>query len=255
MRYVRIALLLSAFVLLTSPAARADAGKAPAKSGVLSMALLRVTGGEGVTAKEAATIEEVLLTALDRTGRFKMIGRSDIAALLDLESRKQMVGCDENAACMTEIAAALGVDLVATADIGHLGSVNVMTLKVIDVKRATVIARGQQTLTGDSAVVAAANALAAEVSAAVGMPVAAPSRAIRGVAVTAMIVGAVALAVGGGLGLSVRSKTTDLRSNARSGQEAQDLINTINSTGKIANALLIGGGAVAGVGLTLRVVF
>src|SRR3954463_15382887 len=111
MRCVRTALLLSAFVLWASPAARAEAGKPLAKSGVLSMALLRVTGGEGVTAKEAATIEEVLLTALDRTGRFKMIGRSDIAALLDLEARKQVVGCEENAACMTEIAAALGVDL------------------------------------------------------------------------------------------------------------------------------------------------
>ncbi len=109
-----------------------------------SLALITVTRGEGFSEKQANTLEEILLGALDGTHRFKVIGRTDITALLNLESQKQTLGCGDDAACMAQIAGALGADLVGTADIGRLGSTMVISLKLIDVASATVVVRVQQ---------------------------------------------------------------------------------------------------------------
>ncbi len=108
-----------------------------------TMALMGVNCGSGITQSQAGTVEQVLLTAIDSTGQFKVIGRADINALLTLQQQKQVAGCND-ASCMAQIAGALGAKYVAAADLGKLGTLIVLDLRVIDVATANVIVRAQQ---------------------------------------------------------------------------------------------------------------
>lgn len=157
-------LAATSLLALSSRAFAADMKKAP---GQLSLGLMTVTAGEGFTEKQISTIESVLLTSFEATGRFKVVGRQDINALLGLEARKQAVGCSDDTACVAQIAGALGVDLVATADVGLLGTTTVITLTVIDVRTATVLRRLRRILHDPNDLVGAMDSIAAEVSSAV----------------------------------------------------------------------------------------
>jgi hypothetical protein len=155
-------------------AGRARAADVPKVPGKLSLGLLQVTAGEGFTDRQISTIEEVLLTSFEATGRFKVIGRSDINALLGLESKKEALGCDADTACVAQVAGALGVDLVATADVGRLGTKTIIALTVISVHTATVLKRLRRTVVSNDDLVGAMDSMVAEVTAATGGPVTAP---------------------------------------------------------------------------------
>ncbi len=125
------------------------------------LALANVGAGEGVSIKTAATVEELLLGALEDTHRFKVIGSSDISGLLSFEQKRQAVGCTEDS-CMAELAGALGVEYVASANVGRLGDLRVLTFKIIDVKAARVVSRVRRTVANDTELANAIDAVAKE---------------------------------------------------------------------------------------------
>lgn len=143
-------LLIATLLAFTLPARGAEAK--------LSVAFLGVTAGTGVDARTAATVEELLLAGLDETGGFRVVGRSDVARLLGFEREKQMVGCSDGA-CAAELAGALGVRFIASADLGRLGSSTVLSAKVIDTQTAQVLVRATQTVADDGALPAAVDAI------------------------------------------------------------------------------------------------
>ena len=161
-RWGTVALLASLFLSRGAMAAEIRGAQ-----GQLSLGLLSVTKGEGFSDKQINTIEEVLLTAFEATGRFKVIGRTDISALMGLETKKEAVGCTEDTACVAQIAGALGVDLVATADVGRLGTTTIVTLKVIVVRTASALRRMRRTVKSNDELVGAADSMAAEIAEAV----------------------------------------------------------------------------------------
>jgi len=69
---------LAAALVLAAAAAQA----APAPPGRHTVAMLGVASGAGFDPKVVATVEEMLLVALDQTGRFAVTGQSDIARLV-----------------------------------------------------------------------------------------------------------------------------------------------------------------------------
>jgi hypothetical protein len=158
----RVLLIALLGVLAAAPAAGAAPKHPKPRPSKQSLAVVAVTRGEGFSDRQVDTIEELLLAALDETGHFKVTGRSDIKALLTLESQKQAVGCEDDG-CMAQIAGALGVDLAATANIGKLGSNIILTLKVIDVKSITVIVRAVETVRSDDALPDATTAIAGRI--------------------------------------------------------------------------------------------
>jgi TolB-like protein len=219
------------------------------------MAFLQVRAGEGVSPKIAATVEEVLLTALDRTGRFRLTGRSDLAALLDLKQRQQMAGCEDNAACVANIAGSLGVDFAATAEVGRLGELTVLTLNVVNVKTGGSAVRARQTVRSDGELIGAADALANEVAATLAPQPAKGNPALKWTGVAALAVGAVAALAGVGVGLKVRADTNDLRTKTRPGDQAAQQLKTTGTAATAANVLMIAGGAVTAGGIALVVAF
>jgi TolB-like protein len=234
------------------------------------LALLNVRAGTGFTDAELSSVEEGLLSALEESARFQIIGRTDIATMLDLEAKKQMVGCEEDTGCMTAIAGSLGADYVASANVGRLGSAIQLTFKVIDVRRALVLVHARQDVSTDAQLISAANEISDEVVKAVfganaTLPVhknivAAPEglspatkRNLRGLGIGATVVGGLALVAAAVLGVVAHNDTTAAR--ARATAPLQTEINSINTMALSSDALFGAGGAVAAAGVGLTVAF
>jgi len=128
-----------------------------------SIAVLGVGGGGGYDAKAIALIEELVVGALDATGRLRVTSRGDVESLIGFEKKKQALGCQESSACLSEIVGALGVDLLAVPTVGKLGSASVVAIKVVDVRTANAVARSQRSLASDAELPDAIVALVGEV--------------------------------------------------------------------------------------------
>jgi hypothetical protein len=87
------------------------------------------------------TLNEILLTEFHRSARFEVLGTSDIAALLQMEEQKVMLGSCDDDSCLAELGGALGVAWMAVPSIGAVGERYVINLKLLDVSKAKVLSR------------------------------------------------------------------------------------------------------------------
>lgn len=95
-------------------------------------------------------LDDLLLSSLQNLAgdRLRVVGKSDIDALLGFEKAKDTLGCDD-VSCAAEIAGALGVDSILSVTAGTLGGKYVLTLVWIDQKQAAVFRRHSETLGDD----------------------------------------------------------------------------------------------------------
>ena len=114
----------------------------------------------GISDDVAKLLDEVLLGELQGAG-FEALGSDDINAMLGLEQLKDAVACDA-ASCMTEIGGALGVDYLITGKIGLLDSAKILTVKLIDVRQAKVLARANGQSSSEAGLTKVANKLVAD---------------------------------------------------------------------------------------------
>ncbi len=84
-------------------------------------------------------IDDLLLAELQAVG-FEAIGQEDIDALLGFNQMQDQLACDD-ASCIAEIGNALGVDYITAGNIADIEGTTVVTLKLINVREATVMAR------------------------------------------------------------------------------------------------------------------
>lgn len=227
-----------------------------------TLAVLGVKAGEGFSEREVATIEELLLGALQRPGRLKVTGRSDVSMLLGLEAQKQALGCDADVACLAELAGALGVQFVASADVGLIGETRVVALKVLEVASATSIARVRRTLPAAGDLVAAIDGVAGDAESAILQHLAGRASA-KAPGLSPLKLGGIAgLVVGAGLGvaagllaLGTRNAVADLGLNPRPGADVTRKMAEINAQADLATVLGVAAGVAGAVGLGLVVAF
>jgi len=163
----RLATICAVLVLRAVPAGAAPSDERP------RLALNGVQVGAGFDPKQAETVEQLFLQALQETRRWAVLGRPDIAALVGFERQRQMLGCADGS-CVAELAGALGVELLATADVGRLGDAVVVGLRVLDARRGSVLGHAQRTVHADGEIPAAVRQIVSEV-AGTSMPGAAPA--------------------------------------------------------------------------------
>lgn len=102
------------------------------------------------------TLNEALLDEFHQSGRLEVLGASDIAAMLrHQEQRTMFEGCTDNA-CLAEIGGALGARWIAETGIGEVGRRTLVTVKILDVSQAKVLARASETVAGSRADLVAA---------------------------------------------------------------------------------------------------
>lgn len=233
------------------------------------LALINVSAGQGFTGDELSSVEEGLLSALEETKRFQVIGRTDLATMLDLETKKQLIGCESDTECMTSIAGSLGADYVASANVGRLGTTIQLTFKVIDARRAKALVHARETMNSDADLIPAADAIADQVVMAVFGVVLPPrmranigtqpwltpgvKKTIRGVGIGAIVAGA--LGLGAAILLGVESRNDVKAAQAKATAPLPSEVAKANGAALDANVLYGVGGAVAAIGIGLTVAF
>jgi len=130
-----LATILVALLFLSGPAlAGPPDGK---RKGKTKIAILELKAERGLDEGLVKLLNELLLTEFGRSGEYEVIGGSDLASLLQLEEKKQMMSCDD-IGCLSELGGALGVDKLAAANIGKIGSYYLVNVKIINVREAKV---------------------------------------------------------------------------------------------------------------------
>lgn len=84
-------------------------------------------------------VTSAIADELRKLQRLSVIGVAEIEAMLDHEARKQLIGCDDES-CLSEIAAALGVDILIVGSLSAIGGDEILTIRRIDQRAAKVTA-------------------------------------------------------------------------------------------------------------------
>jgi hypothetical protein len=90
------------------------------------IAVLTPKAGPGFRPKDLASIEDMLLSALDGTKQLRLVTHANDQTLLDV------------------LAGSMAVDYIAAPEVARLDRGTVMTLRLIDVRRSTVVVHARQ---------------------------------------------------------------------------------------------------------------
>ncbi len=147
-RFVRA--LIGVTVLLTASLASAQdgAGTAPNPAGTPSPAVsppvVRVAvydlARSDIEPRVGTVFTMALMNELRKLDRTSVIGMDEVKAMLDLEAQKQLAGCEADS-CLSEIAEALGADIIVTGSLARVGGNTFIALKKIEQRSATVAAQ------------------------------------------------------------------------------------------------------------------
>lgn len=138
-----------AVLLLAASAFAADAKQKIAVLGV------RVEGG--VSQGTANLLSELISSDVQKTEAYDVLTSADVATMLGVERQRQLMGCSDDESCFAEIGAALGAALVLDASVGTVGNLRVLSLRLVDNRKAKVLARESISVSDESALVGAAH--------------------------------------------------------------------------------------------------
>jgi TolB-like protein len=94
------------------------------------------------------TISGLISTQLSKTGVFEVITQSDVRQMIDFDEMKTTLSCDEEASCLAEIGAALGVPYMLAGNLAKFGGNYVLTLTLLDIEAAKPKGRETKQFTG-----------------------------------------------------------------------------------------------------------
>ncbi len=107
------------------------------------VALMPLSGGEGVTEKTAETVTDAVAAELRRIGGYQLITGREISALLSVERQKALLGCQDTS-CMAEVAGALDVDQIIVGSVARLGESWLLQLQRVDAHKATTLSHSNR---------------------------------------------------------------------------------------------------------------
>ena len=114
------------------------------------IAVFKLEARGGISPDTAALFTDSLVDALRHSPGTTVLGDADIAAALGLERQKQLLGCTDDKACLTEIGGALGVDRLIHGSVGRVGGSLVVNITSIDPRTATAVASVSERLKSES---------------------------------------------------------------------------------------------------------
>lgn len=135
-------LLLGALPAVVRAQPDAPADRAPLRLAVYELQV------DGVPPRVGRIVTDALTSELRKLQGLDAIGMDEIRSMLAHEATKQLVGCEADS-CLTEIAGALGVDELVTGRLSRVGQTSVLSLRRLDMRRATAAGSFEQRLTPD----------------------------------------------------------------------------------------------------------
>lgn len=130
------------------PTASGRAEEAPADDRLRTV-ILGLVPRRGVDDKQLAhALSDVVQGVYAADARRIVIGRDDIARVLELEAEKQAIGCDSDK-CLAEVGQALDAQRLVTGSIDKLGDGFMVTMAEIDAKTLEPVGRVQERVAND----------------------------------------------------------------------------------------------------------
>ncbi len=127
-KHVLLYILVLSSLLFRSPAVQAASGAEEERDRLLVIPL-KVKGG--VSKDEAALLTDILSTEIHRSGKFTILNRDDMKAVLDEKEFELAMGCDDNV-CLLENVSKLSVNKIITGNIGKLGKKYIVSIRMIN---------------------------------------------------------------------------------------------------------------------------
>lgn len=127
----------------------ASASAAPAQNGAVRVLVTRTIAVDAPNDAEALTAAIVI--AARRFNELEVLGDTDIARMLDAEANKQVLGCQADLSCLSEIADAMNAPEMLSSQLTKTGSTWILTLTRLNRATMTAVARQQVLADGDSA--------------------------------------------------------------------------------------------------------
>lgn len=100
---------------------------------------------DGVDERIGRVVTDAIVAEVRKLQRVSVVSMDDVRAMLDLEARKQLVGCGDDS-CIAEIADSLGVDGIIIGTLAKIGDDHVFGLRRIDQRAATSLGQVSQRL-------------------------------------------------------------------------------------------------------------
>ncbi len=113
----------------------------------IAVAVMEFASKGGIEADKMDALSDMLANEIRRQGNFRVVGKSDIRAALQLEEQKQLLGCSDDS-CIAEIGGALGVRWVVVGNISKFGKTYLLNLKLMDVVEIKVLSGISKKVTG-----------------------------------------------------------------------------------------------------------
>lgn len=129
-------------------AAGAKNPNADAQKNRLRTLVMGLTPRRGVDPTLANVLTDAVVGVYAEQKARAVLSRDDIAKLIDLESEKQALNCDEDS-CLAEIGAAMDVDRIVHGTIDKVGNSYVIAMAEIDARSVETIARATQKIDAD----------------------------------------------------------------------------------------------------------
>lgn len=136
-------------LLVAAGAGRADeSSMSPSPDAPLRTVVLGLQARRGVDAELAQVMSDVVQGVLAKDRRRVVLGREDIARLVDFEADKQAVGCEDDG-CLAEIGRALDARRLVTGSLALVGERFLVVLSELDTETVTPVGRAQEQVDND----------------------------------------------------------------------------------------------------------
>jgi hypothetical protein len=109
------------------------------------IALLPISPGAGVDEKTAESISGAAAAEIHKVPGISLVTQQDMAALLGFDKQRALLGCQEES-CLAEVGGALGVDRLVIGNLSKLAESWLVSLKLMDVKKARLLTRADRRL-------------------------------------------------------------------------------------------------------------
>jgi curli biogenesis system outer membrane secretion channel CsgG len=120
--------------------AHAAAPAVPAADSATHIPLIAVNGldARGVTADEVATLTDVLRTELLNTGKYKVMERTQMEAILKEQGFQSSGACSDQQ-CMVEMGQLLGAEQLVAGSIGKVGKAYSINVRIISIRTGEIL--------------------------------------------------------------------------------------------------------------------
>jgi hypothetical protein len=158
MLLLRRALVLAMLALALAPStADAETSSSPPPStptpsspssarAVLRVVVTELDRSDDLPERTGRIVADNLVAELRKLGGISVVSMDEVRAMLQMESERQLLGCSDDSSCLSEIADALGADVVVSGGIATLDGARVFSLRRVDQRRAAVTGQVEERL-------------------------------------------------------------------------------------------------------------